>query len=160
MSKVHTDECRYPSRYSPGGFVTEAQYIVELVCEKRARSLNRDLPMLFWKLDEWRKYFVSQTRGVHKLLSKYCGKSIINCVKRNNIYTLYPAWVEKVIKKEHGEIIAKATLKKVEKDKRLPTSQPIIDVPKHRTSNMRGTSAREQLLALDIEADYGEKEKD
>ena len=43
---------KYPSRYSDGKKVTAAQYITELICEKRAVKDKKELPNNFWKLPQ------------------------------------------------------------------------------------------------------------
>ena len=71
MSKEQTEKSRYQSRYSPDQFVSAAQYIIELVCERKAQLEERDLPVQFWKQPEWEKYFKMQLRKCHALLKKY-----------------------------------------------------------------------------------------
>ena len=69
-----SESSTYQSRYSPGEWVTPAQYIIEYVCENAAQYTGRDLPFRFWKNDEWQKFYVSQTRAAHKLLKEYKAK--------------------------------------------------------------------------------------
>lgn len=103
MSKEQTDKSRYPSRYSQG-YVTSAQYILELVCEKQAKWKKKDLPMQFWHLPEWKKIFIMQLRKVHKLLKIYSDKAIIRAINKNNICTLLAPWIEEKIKLEQSII--------------------------------------------------------
>jgi chorismate-pyruvate lyase len=49
MAKNRTNKSRYPSRYSPNGWVSAPQYITELVCEKKAQKEKKELPMKFWE---------------------------------------------------------------------------------------------------------------
>ena len=49
-----SDKCRYASRYAPGEYVTEAQFITEYICENRARKDNLEIPSYFWKFDYYR----------------------------------------------------------------------------------------------------------
>jgi hypothetical protein len=99
MAKSQTEKSRYHSRYSQG-FVTAAQYIIELICEKKARTENKDLPIFFWRLPEWEKFFVFQTRPANSLLKKYSADSIIKSLldKRTwKTYSLYAPWLIPII---------------------------------------------------------------
>ncbi len=158
MGKNRTNDSKYPSPYSPGGWVTGAQYVIELVCEQKAKVEHKDLPVQFWKLDEWSKFFVSQTRACHKLLKTYDEKAIIKTVKQKRVRNLMPKWVVGVVAKEQKELDAKREL--AEKMKERPKEQErIIGVPKRRIQRL-GTSALDKLLALDIEEEQnGEKER-
>ena len=91
---------KYPSRYSPGKGVTAAQYIAELVCEKRAISLHRDLPIKFWNLPEWKGYYLYQIKLANKLLIEYNADSVIKGLNEiRNAYSLANPIVKKKIKK-------------------------------------------------------------
>ena len=49
MAKKRTQKSRYPSRYSPDGWVHAAQYITELICEKKAKADKiGELPLKLW----------------------------------------------------------------------------------------------------------------
>lgn len=158
MASIRTEKSKYPSPYSPGGWVTGAQYIIELVCEQRAKFDQKDLPVQFWNLPEWNRYFVSQTKKCNKLLEVYDEKSVIQAVKKSRIRNLLPKWVVSAIAKEQKELDAQREL--AEKMQERPEVQGrIIDVPKRRTKRL-GTSALDKLLALDVEeTDNGEESK-
>jgi len=55
MAKKQTQKSKYPSRYSPNGWVHAAQYVTELICEKKAKTEGKELPLKFWELKEWLK---------------------------------------------------------------------------------------------------------
>lgn len=100
MAKERTEKSKYKSRYSPNGWVTAAQYIIELVCERKAQNEERDLPVKFWNLSEWEAYFKKQLRRCHALLKKYDEKAIIRALKdqrASRIYSLHAPWLEPVI---------------------------------------------------------------
>jgi hypothetical protein len=101
MAKEQTEKSRYPSRYSPGEFISEAQYIIELACEQAARKRKIDLPIKFWNLPQWAQTYKAQLRAVHTLLKKYPGKIIIKVVKEKKYDNLRPKWVEEAIKQEY-----------------------------------------------------------
>jgi len=107
MAETRTEKSSYPSPYSPGGWVTGPQYIIELICESKARKAKSDLPIQFWHLKEWASYFKSQLRCVYKLLQKYDEKAIINTLKNNKgIFSVRPAFVEALIEVEQQKLNA------------------------------------------------------
>ena len=85
---------KYPSRYSinPDGTpkdVTAAQYIAELICEKRATSTKRELPIRFWVLEEWAKYYKYQIMLANKLLKQYRDTSIVKALLDSRSYKTF-----------------------------------------------------------------------
>ena len=68
---------KYPSRYNPGKESNAAQYITELVCEKKALKELKDLPPKFWKLPEWKKFYQQQIVAANSLLKVYSETIII-----------------------------------------------------------------------------------
>jgi hypothetical protein len=156
MAKNRSDLSKWPSRYSPGGWVTAAQFIIELVCAAHAKRLGKDLPLQFWNIDEWQSEYKSQTRATHKLLKKYEAQAIINAIRDRNIWSLRPKWVENVISAEQKKIDAKRLLQKAETGtKPKDETKPIIVENKRRASMPSKIS---KLLAID-EENYG-KEKE
>lgn len=148
MAKQRTDDSRYPSRFSPGGFVTSAQYIIEFVCEKKARLDGKDLPAKFWELKEWSAFYKSQLRATHKLLKTYEPAAIINVLKKGRIWSLRAAWVEKLIAAEQlaitkkKEAVARLEAQKPKEDKSI-----IIDSKAERPIFKK----RSKLLSFDDE---------
>ena len=84
-----TSKKRYPSRYSPHKEVTPAQYIAELICEKRARFLDKELPLKFWELDEWKKFYKYQITLAYTLLQKYTDSIIVAALMDSRTYKTY-----------------------------------------------------------------------
>lgn len=109
MAKEQSKKNKYPSLYSPGGWVREDQYIIELICEKKAKLDKKDLPVQFWKQKEWEKFFKSQLRICQKLLKKYPAKAIISALKDKrswSIYSLYAPWFEDIVKSHDNKQIS------------------------------------------------------
>lgn len=100
---------KYQSKYSPGILITGHQYIVELICERRAKYLDRDLPIKFWELEEWRSYFVVQSKYCYKLREKYSEEAIVKAIINSNIYTLSAKWFPSVIEKYQNIVDKKAS---------------------------------------------------
>ena len=149
MAKQRSEKSKYPSRYSPKGWVTEGQYIIELVCEQAAKHSKKDLTMQFWKDESWSKFFASQTRSVHRLLKSYDAKVIISVVKQKRIRTLLPKWVEGVIQKEQRNFDAQKRKSEIENSHKTTTKSESIINQSRRTAAPR--SKMNDLLALDEE---------
>lgn len=134
--------------YSPGVFVPAAQYIIELVCEKKAAFSKQDLPPKFWNLPHWEKYFKMQLRKCHALLKKYDEKAIIAAIKKSKSYSLLPKWVEPIIAEEQRLLEAKRSTAKVE-GVVVPATNPIL----------KKREIRKNTLSLLKDLDNGEEEK-
>ena len=46
----------YISKYSNGKEVSDAQYITEIICEKKAKREKKDLHYRFWLNKEWENF--------------------------------------------------------------------------------------------------------
>lgn len=77
---------KFQSRYSHDKLVTAAQYITELICEKKAKC---DLPQQFWKHPKWEKFYRQQIVAANGLLKKYQAKAIILALKSDKTYSVY-----------------------------------------------------------------------
>ena len=105
MSKNRTDKCKYESKYSPEQFITASQYIIELICEKKAEHDGEHLPLKFWTTEKWEKYYKSQVRAVSCLIKKYGEVPLLKTLRNNSsIYSFRPKWVEKLIIKEYNQL--------------------------------------------------------
>ena len=104
---------KYPSRYSGDKLVTAAQYITELICEKKAKVDGKDLHYRFWLNKEWEKFYKGQIGTAHKLLKKYDAKAIIRALKNpktRNTYSLRAPYLLPVIKLAKQELERKKSL--------------------------------------------------
>lgn len=97
----------YISKYSNDKFVSAAQYITELICERKALKDKKDLHYRFWLNKEWANFFRNQIGSAHKLLKKYNEKAIVNALisdQGKKIFSLraphLPAMIE-----EHQKIL-------------------------------------------------------
>lgn len=116
MGKKRTEKSKYPSRYSPNGWVHAAQYVTELICEKKAKTENKELPLKFWELDEWLKFYKYQITLANKLIKQYGEHVIISALNDKRMwktYSLRSPFLKNVIeeykdKKEIAEKIAKS----------------------------------------------------
>ena len=112
---------KYISKYSNNKPVSAAQYITELICERKAAKDKKDLHYRFWLSKEWASFFKNQIGTAHKLLKKYRDKAIVNAlltIQGKKIYSLraphLPAIIEqqeKILEEENTEFTKKVEIK-------------------------------------------------
>ena len=110
MPSEQTESSRYPSRYSPDKYITAAQLICEVVCENRAGSKNSALPIRFWTLPEWAKFYKQQIPAANKLLARYEAKVIIAALQSyegKRIYSLRARHLLPIIEQEVQKLLGK-----------------------------------------------------
>lgn len=98
---------KYPSKYSNGKTVSAAQYITELICEKKAKQDKKDLHFRFWVSAEWEKYYRNQIASAHALLKKYSDTAIVralNSDKAQKIYSLRAPHLGPIIEQEQKKL--------------------------------------------------------
>ena len=120
MAKKQTEKSKYPSRYSPNGWVHAAQYVTELICEKKAQTEKKELPLKFWELKEWLKFYRYQITLANKLIKEYGEHVVISSLNDKRMwkcYSLRSPFLKNVLEeyKSKQEIAAKIA-KSVEYD--------------------------------------------
>ena len=148
MKKDNENQSKFPSLYSPKKFVTATQYIIELVCQKKATKEKKDLPLQFWKLPEWEKFFVSQLRKCRLLLKKYDEMAIINALRNKrayNITNLFAPWLIDIIEEEQRLLTTKTSLMDMAKPVDI-NRESINEKPR---PNQQNKNARSKLMELD-----------
>ena len=80
---------KYPSRYSNEKFVSAAQYITEMICEKKAKIDKEDLHHRFWTSKKWSSFFRNQIATANKLVTKYGEKAVIRALKNPKAERMY-----------------------------------------------------------------------
>lgn len=120
MSKNRSSKNKYPSRYSPNGWVHAAQYITELICEKKAQIEKKDLPIKFWELKEWLKFYRYQITIANSLIKEYGENVIISAIKDPRSFKTYslrsPIFKKLCIDYKQKEEISKQIMKDIEYD--------------------------------------------
>ena len=120
MAKKRTEKSKYPSRYSPNGWVHAAQYITELICEKKAQIDKKELPLKFWELKEWLKFYRYQIPLANKLIKEYGEHVIISALRDKRMwktYSLRSPFLKNVIEEyKNKQELAMKIAKEVEYD--------------------------------------------
>jgi hypothetical protein len=105
---------KYISKYSNGKAVSPAQFITEIICERKAQDTKQDLHYRFWIDKKWFAYYKNQIASAHKLVKKYSAKAIIRALNTDQgrkIYSLraphLPAIIEQqeqIIQQENTDL--------------------------------------------------------
>lgn len=106
MAKDRSDKSRYHSRYR-GGYVSASQYIAELICEKKASCDKKELPVKFWFVGEWKKFYSFQVVLASRLLKTFEPKAIIMALMRKESYKTYSLgspFIKKLIQEEQTKL--------------------------------------------------------
>lgn len=94
---------KYPSKYSNGKEVSAAQFITEMICERKALINKTDLHYKFWLQKNWANFFRNQIASAHKLLGKYSDKAIIKALQSDagkKIYSLRAPHLPPIIEQQ------------------------------------------------------------
>jgi hypothetical protein len=109
MAKKRSGKNCYQSPHSPTGYVHAAQYIVELICAKKAKVDGKELPIRFWELEDkkWLKYYKYQMMLVSQMMKKYSEYAIIAALRDKRTWKTFSLRspflvkiVEEYVKKE------------------------------------------------------------
>lgn len=92
---------KFNSKYSHGKEVNALQYIVELICENKAKKDKISLPEKFWLIDKWKNFYKSQLKQCSKFLKKHSELKIIDFIKKKHIYNLHASWIEEALEKHN-----------------------------------------------------------
>jgi hypothetical protein len=94
---------KYPSKYSNGKQVSAAQFITEIICERKAQMNREDLHYRFWVHKAWASFYRNQIGSAHKLLKQFSAKAIIRALNTDTgrrIYSLRAPHLLDIIRKE------------------------------------------------------------
>lgn len=98
-------EKNFKSRYAPDTYITAAQYITEFICEHKARKDGKDLPLHFWQIPVWAKFFKMQILAANGLLKIYEAEAIVLALKMpqaRGIFSLRAPHLDQIIKEQQA----------------------------------------------------------
>lgn len=72
---------KFISKYSNNKEVSAAQYITEIICEKKAKIDKKDLHYKFWLNKEWASFYRNQISTANKLVKKYNPVAIVKALQ-------------------------------------------------------------------------------
>lgn len=80
---------KFISKYSNNKEVTPAQFITEMICEKKAKCNNEDLHYKFWMNKKWSAFFRNQIATANKLVKEFNPIAIVQALKDPKSKFLY-----------------------------------------------------------------------
>lgn len=98
---------KYISRYSNNKQVSAAQYITELICEKKAKLDKADLHYRFWLSKKWSAFFRNQIASANKLLCQYNAKAIVAALldsRADKIFSLRAPHLKPIIEEKQSSL--------------------------------------------------------
>lgn len=108
---------KFMSRYSNNKEVSAAQYITEIICEKKAKLDKKDIHYKFWLNKEWSAFYRNQIATANKLVKQYNPLAIVKALqdsKTVNTYSLRAPMLKPII--EHHQKILDSQNKEFSKD--------------------------------------------
>ena len=94
---------KFISKYSNDKEVTAAQFITEMICEKKAEMDKEDLHFRFWLAKKWVMFFRNQIATANQLVKDYDPVAIVRALKNkkaNKIYSLRAPFLKPIIEEE------------------------------------------------------------
>jgi hypothetical protein len=91
---------KFISKYSNNKEVSAAQFITELICERKAIKDKEDLHFRFWTSKKWAKFFRDQIATANKLVKAHNPIAIIKALnepKGKTIYSLRAPFLKDII---------------------------------------------------------------
>lgn len=139
MPDQPTEKSRYKSPSSEG-YVTCAQYIAEIMCNRMAEKENvGSQAHKFWNLPKWRKHFQYQVILANRLVKKYTESAIVKAIHSpecSRMYSLRYPPLESIIQK-YEKII-----------ERQAENSTTIEVREDATRRQRGYGKKTNLQRL------------
>lgn len=80
---------KFISKYSNNKEVTAAQFITEIICEKKAQLNKEDLHYRFWTTKKWSVFYRNQIATANKLVKQYNPIAIVKALKSPQTKFLY-----------------------------------------------------------------------
>lgn len=104
MAQERSETNSYQSRYG-GGWITSAQYIAEVMCERLAKKDKKDLPVKFWNTPTWKRAFLQQVLAANTVLKLFKPQAILAALRREwKAFSLRAAWLTPVFQEEQSKL--------------------------------------------------------
>jgi hypothetical protein len=114
MASKRSAASKYPSKYGKSRWVTAAQWLAELMCERRARAERKTLPPEFWKDGFWGAVYRQQVAAANRLMRRFdqdgsgTGAAAVSAFLRGErgrtCYSLAGAWVVPLVEAAHKAV--------------------------------------------------------
>jgi hypothetical protein len=88
MAAKETEHSRYKSKFG-GGFITAAQFLAEMMCERVEGRKGKHLRWKFWDLPAWKKRYLAQVLQAQRLLKEYDASAIFRALRTREGKVVY-----------------------------------------------------------------------
>ena len=96
MAKEKTKKSCYESKFG-GGWISEGQYLAEIMCQRFALSQKESLGNKFWEDKYWLKKFLLQTKHANDLLKQYKIEYILKALEQPDDKKVYSLGLHSVL---------------------------------------------------------------
>ena len=96
--------------------MTAAQYLAEIMCDRRAREMKKTLPPQFWKVKPWDATFRQQAAAANRLFrlldpdkagtGPAAVSRFLKSERGKKVYSLAGAWVVPLVEACHRAVLA------------------------------------------------------
>jgi hypothetical protein len=145
MAKNRTDKSCYESQYE-GGWVTGAQRLAEIACERKAESQDETLNPVFWQSPPWATQFRQQINHANNLLKTFSMAAVLAALRRSDarrVYSLGAPFFKPLVQMEQHKLTLQE--KRIENAKVIETGNT-KELP--RPVRKSGRSVRDKLNEL------------
>ena len=152
MARSRNEVSKFKSP-STGEYCTAAQYIAEVLIQRKAEVDNKgSLSYKFWNKTEKKAYTI-QVQKLYALIKEFGEKRVYDYIinKNKRVYSVLPAWVRE-------EISRHSMRPQNNKDSNIPTED--LDINKRPQKAFGKKTLFSRLNALETNNDGEEKQKD
>jgi hypothetical protein len=108
-----------------GNEVKPAQYLVELMAERKAKKDGKRIEAGFWRDDYWQEFYVQTIQAANSLLKLYSAEVIVAALKDKRATWMYSLRASKQLKPILAEYEKKEQIQaKIEKEKQAQIESP------------------------------------
>jgi len=148
----------FQSNYG-GGNVQPAQYIIELICTKKARMSKKTLSHKFWTDPEWSGFFKRWLKQVHTLIRRYDSLAIIGALndpKSGMRWSIHSEFMINLIKEHHKRIKSEKREVKVDAEQMERARESMPRQPQMQNALQDLLDIDTEHMDMSIDVDMGE----
>lgn len=138
-SKAKETKRPWLSRYG-GGEITSAQWLAEVMCERKALAERRKLPLRFWTVEPDASYFKQQLTHANRLLKRFPVAALLSALNDPDLkscFSLGSAWAVPIFTR-YATVLNKPEVKEEEPASELPERPQLTFSPPPSSSGLLG----------------------
>jgi hypothetical protein len=135
MPKRKSNKSRYVSRFAEhGGFITAAQYLAEMMCQRNALRQGVNLPPAFWKSSKkWGNELKHQLTRANSLIKEYGESAVvlaINDVRFLSCWSLETPSLIPIIKEKRAILLCRSRQSRIDLKPATKDEPPRPPIPR------------------------------